>query len=65
MDARRTMLLTAVLAVVAAGLGLWLATTVARDVSTIAVIVATCAVLGSFAPTMFRWLATSRRRSRP
>ena len=51
-----------------AGLGLWLGTTVADDVGSgeIAVIVAACAVLGSFAPTTIRWVAAGgpSRRSR-
>jgi hypothetical protein len=62
--ARRTVLLIAVIAAAAGGLGLWLGTTVAPDISTIAVIVAVCAILGSFAPTTIRWVASSRRRSR-
>jgi uncharacterized membrane protein YfcA len=63
--ARRTMLMIAVIAVICAGLGLWLGTSVADDLGSIAVIVATCAVLGSFAPTTIRWVVSARRRSRP
>lgn len=59
------MLLIAAIALAFAGLGLWLGTTVADDVGSIAVIVAACAVLGSFAPTTFRWVAAVRRRARP
>jgi hypothetical protein len=63
--ARRTALLIAVIALAAAGLGLWLGTTIADDIGTIAVIVAACAVLGSFAPPAIRWATASRRRARP
>jgi hypothetical protein len=63
--ARRTMLLIAAIALAFAGLGLWLGTTVADDAGSIAVIAAACAVLGSFAPTTFRWVSGVRRRTRP
>jgi uncharacterized membrane protein YfcA len=63
--ARRTVLLIAVIAAAGAALGLWLGTAIADDVGSIAVVVAACAVLGSFAPTTIRWVASTRRRSRP
>jgi uncharacterized membrane protein YfcA len=63
--ARRTALLIAVIAAAGAGLGLWLGTAITDDVGSIAVVVAACAVLGSFAPTTIRWVTSTRRRSRP
>jgi hypothetical protein len=63
--ARRTALLIAVIAAACAGLGLWLGTAIADDIGSIAVVVAACAVLGSFAPTTIRWVASTRRRTRP
>lgn len=66
MTARRTALLIAMIAAACAGLGLWLGTAIADDIGSIAVVVAGCAVLGSFAPTTIRWVtSSSRRRSRP
>jgi hypothetical protein len=62
---RRTVLLIAVIAAGCAALGLWLGTAIADDIGSIAVVVAACAVLGSFAPTTIRWVASTRRRSRP
>jgi hypothetical protein len=62
--ARRTMLLIAAIALAFAGLGLWLGMSVADDAGSVAVIAAACAVLGSFAPTTFRWVAGARRRAR-
>jgi hypothetical protein len=53
------------IAAACAGLGLWLGTAIADDIGSIAVVVAACAVLGSFAPTTIRWVASTRRRSRP
>ena len=53
------------IAAACAGLGLWLGTAIADDIGSIAVVVAGCAVLGSFAPTTIRWVTSSRRRSRP
>lgn len=65
MTARRTMFLIAAIALAFAGLGLWLGTAVAGDAGSVAVIAAACAVLGSFAPATFRWVAAARRRARP
>jgi hypothetical protein len=53
------------IAAACAGLGLWLGTAIADDIGSIAVVVAGCAILGSFAPTTIRWVNSSRRRSRP
>lgn len=52
------------MAVVCAGLGLWLGTSIASDAGSIAVVVAACAVLGSFAPVTARWAAGARRKLR-
>jgi hypothetical protein len=60
-DVRRMTLLIAAVAVACAGLGLWLGTTIADDTGSIVLVVAGCAVLGSFAPTAFRWIARARR----
>jgi hypothetical protein len=49
--------LSVAIAVACAGLGLWLGTTLADDISSIIVITAACGVLGSFAPVTYRWLA--------
>jgi hypothetical protein len=62
--ARRTVLLIVVIAVACAGLGLWLGTSFASDAGSIAVVVAACAVLGSFAPVTLRWAAGARRKIR-
>jgi hypothetical protein len=59
---RRLVLLIAAITLLAAGLGLWLGTTVADDVGSIVVIALTCAVLGSFAPVTARWVAGEARR---
>jgi hypothetical protein len=57
-------LLIAAVAVACAGLGLWLGTTIADDTGSIVLVVAGCAVLGSFAPVTVRWIAGARKRGR-
>lgn len=64
MDVRRITLLIAAVAVACAGLGLWLGTTITDDTGTIVLVVAGCAVLGSFAPVTARWINGARKRDR-
>jgi hypothetical protein len=65
-DAQHTTLLIVAVAVVCAGLGLWLGTALADDTGSIILIAAGCGVLGSFAPGTIRWLAGgAARRDRP
>lgn len=52
------------MALICAGLGLWLGTSITDDAGSIAVVVAACAVLGTFAPVTARWAAGARRRMR-
>jgi hypothetical protein len=52
------------MAAACAGLGLWLGTSIADDAGSIAVVVAACAVLGSFAPVTARWAVGARRKIR-
>ncbi len=55
-------LLTAVIALACAGLGVWLGKTVAEDTGSVIVIALTCGVLGSFAPTTIRWATGEVRK---
>ena len=61
---RHTVALIVAVALACAGLGLWLGTSVASDAGSVAVIVAACAILGTFAPGTIRWAAGARRRFR-
>jgi hypothetical protein len=61
---RRTVALIVAAALACAGLGLWLGTSIASDAGSIAVVVATCAVRGTFAPGAIRGVAGARRRGR-